>query len=91
MKTGSKNQKRMEELFPMVFDTVKKIIVDQLDVDEDKVVSGAVIQEDLGADSLDVVDLVMSLEEEFDIEIPDEAVQNIKTVGDIVKYIEDNQ
>lgn len=86
-----KIQERMEELFPMVFDTVKKIIVDQLDVDEDKVVSGAVIQEDLGADSLDVVDLVMSLEEEFDIEIPDEAVQNIKTVGDIVKYIEDNQ
>ncbi len=75
----------------MVFDTVKKIIVDQLDVDEEKVVSGAVIQEDLGADSLDVVDLVMSLEEEFDMEIPDEAVQNIKTVGDIVKYIEDNQ
>ena len=47
--------------------------------------------EDLGADSLDVVDLVMSLEEEFDIEIPDEAVEGIKTVGDIVKYIEDNQ
>ena len=47
------------------------------------------ITEDLGADSLDVVDLVMSLEEEFDTEIPDEEVENIKTVGDIVKYIED--
>ncbi|MCM1524311.1 MAG: acyl carrier protein [Ruminococcus sp.] len=75
----------------MVFDKVKEIIADQLDVDADSVVSGAVIQDDLGADSLDVVDLVMSLEEEFDVEIPDEAVANIKTVGDIVKYIEDNQ
>ncbi len=75
----------------MVFDKVKEIIVDQLDVDADKVTNGANIQDDLGADSLDVVDLVMSLEEEFDIEIPDEAVEDIKTVGDIVKYIEDNQ
>ena len=74
----------------MVFDKVKEIIVEQLDVDADKVVTGANIQDDLGADSLDVVDLVMSLEEEFDIEIPDEAVENIKTVGDIVKYIEEN-
>ncbi|MGN0600572.1 MAG: acyl carrier protein [Oscillospiraceae bacterium] len=75
----------------MVFDKVKELIVEQLDVDEDNVTSGASIQDDLGADSLDVVDLVMSLEEEFDIEIPDDAVENIKTVGDIVKYIEDNQ
>ncbi len=75
----------------MVFDKVKEIIVDQLDVDADKVTAGANIQDDLGADSLDVVDLVMNLEEEFDIEIPDEAVEGIKTVGDIVKYIEDNQ
>lgn len=75
----------------MVFDKVREIIVDQLDVDADKVTNGANIQDDLGADSLDVVDLVMSLEEEFDIEIPDEAVEGIKTVGDIVKYIEDNQ
>ena len=71
-----------------VFDKVKEIIVDQLDVDADKVTNGANIQDDLGADSLDVVDLVMSLEEEFDIEIPDEAVEGIKTVGDIVSYIE---
>ncbi len=75
----------------MVFDKVKEIIVEQLDVDADKVTTDANIQDDLGADSLDVVDLVMSLEEEFDIEIPDEAVESIKTVGDIVKYIEDNQ
>lgn len=75
----------------MVFDKVKSIIIEQLDVDDDKVTVAASIQEDLGADSLDLVDLVMSFEEEFDMEIPDEAVENIKTVGDIVKYIEDNQ
>lgn len=75
----------------MVFDKVKEIIVEQLDVDAEKVTTNANIQDDLGADSLDVVDLVMSLEEEFDVEIPDEAVEGIKTVGDIVKYIEDNQ
>lgn len=74
----------------MVFDKIKDIIVDQLDVDEDKVTMEASITEDLGADSLDVVDLVMSLEEEFDVEIPDDAVENVKTVGDIVKYVEDN-
>lgn len=74
----------------LVFDKVKDIIVDQLDVDEDKVKMEASITEDLGADSLDVVDLVMSLEEEFDVEIPDDQVENVKTVGDIVKYIEDN-
>ncbi len=75
----------------MVFDKLKGIIIEQLDVDEDKVTMTANIQDDLGADSLDVVDLVMSIEDEFGIEIPDEAVENIKTVGDIVKYIEDNQ
>lgn len=74
----------------MVFDKVKAIVVDQLDVDEDKVTMTASITDDLGADSLDVVDLVMSLEEEFDIEMPDDQVENIKTIGDIVKFIEDN-
>ncbi len=73
-----------------IFEKVKSIIVDQLDVDEDKVVELANIQDDLGADSLDVVDLVMSFEEEFEVEIPDDQIENIKTVGDIVKYIEDN-
>lgn len=73
----------------MVFDKVKKIIVDQLDVEEDKVTEAASITDDLGADSLDVVDLVMSFEEEFDIEIPDDRVEKIKTVGDIVKFIEE--
>ncbi|MBO5577317.1 MAG: acyl carrier protein [Ruminococcus sp.] len=72
----------------MVFDKIKSIIVDQLDADEADVTMEANIQDDLGADSLDVVDLVMNIEEDFDIEIPDEDVENIKTVGDIVKYIE---
>lgn len=72
----------------MVFDKIKDIIVEQLDVEEDAVTMEASITEDLVADSLDVVDLVMSIEESFDVEIPDEEVENIKTVGDIVKYIE---
>ena len=73
----------------MIFDKVKDILVDQLDCEEDKVTMEASITDVLGADSLDIVDLVMSLEEEFDVEIPDDQVENIKTVGDIVKYIED--
>lgn len=75
----------------MVFDKVKDIIVDQLDADEDAVKMEAVITDDLGADSLDVVDLVMAIEDEFEMEIPDEAVEKIKTVGDIVSYIESKQ
>lgn len=74
----------------MVFEKVKSIIVDQLDVDESAVTEASNIQDDLGADSLDIVDLVMSFEEEFDLEIPDEHVEKIKTVGDIVKFIEEN-
>ena len=74
----------------MIFDKVKESLVDQLDVEDEKVTMEASIIDDLGADSLDLVDLVMSLEEEFDVEIPDEQVENIKTVSDIVKYIEDN-
>ena len=75
----------------MIFDKVKDLVVDQLDADEDKVTLDANIQDDLGADSLDVVDLVMAIEDEFSIEIPEDQVENIKTIGDIVKYIEDNQ
>ena len=73
----------------MIFEKVKQIIVEQLDVEEDKVTLDANIQDDLGADSLDIVDLVMSFEEEFDLEIPDDQVENIKTVGDVVKFVED--
>lgn len=75
----------------MVFEKVRDILVDQLDVDEDTVTMEASITADLGADSLDVVDLVMSLEEEFECEIPDDEIENIKTVGDVVKYIEEHQ
>lgn len=76
--------------FKMVFEKVKKILIDQLDADEDAVVAEASIMEDLGADSLDIADIIMSVEEEFDIEVPDEQLANIKTVGDMVKYIEEN-
>ncbi len=73
----------------MVFEKVKAILVAQLDAEEDDITMDTNIAEDLGADSLDIVDLVMSLEEEFDTEIPDEEIENIKTVGDVVKYIEE--
>ena len=75
----------------MVFDKVKELISEQLDVKADDITEASTIQDDLGADSLDVVDLVMALEDEFDVEIPEDQVENIKTVGDIVKFIEDKQ
>ena len=74
-----------------VFDKVKELISEQLDVKADDITEASNIQDDLGADSLDVVDLVMALEDEFDVEIPEDQVENIKTVGDIVKFIEDKQ
>ncbi len=74
----------------MVFEKVREILCDQLDLEEDKVTMDSDIVEDFEADSLDVVDLVMSLEDEFNIEIPDEEIENIKTVGDVVRYIEEN-
>lgn len=72
----------------MVFDKVKEIVAERLDVTDDEITMEAVITDDLGADSLDVVDLVMDLEDAFSIEIPDEAMADIKTIGDIVAYIE---
>ena len=72
-----------------IFEQVKKILCDQLDLEEEQVTEEAEVIEDLGADSLDIVDLVMTLEEEFDTEIPDEDIENLRTVGDIVKYIEE--
>lgn len=74
----------------MVFEKIKKILGEQLDANENDITMNTSIADDLGADSLDFVDLVMTIEEEFDVEIPDEAVSNVKTVGDIVKYIENN-
>ena len=72
-----------------IFDKLKELVVDQLGVEEDEVTMEASMQDDLGADSLDLVDLVMSVEEEFGVKVADEDLENIKTVGDIVNYIED--
>ena len=74
----------------MVFEKVRAILCSQLDVDEDTVTMESRIIDDLGADSLDLADLVMSLEDEFDLEVPDEDVEKIKTIGDLVGYIEKN-
>lgn len=71
----------------MEFEKVKEIIAEQLGVDEDAVTMEASFTDDLGADSLDVVELVMALEEEFEMEIPDEDAEKISTVGDAVSYI----
>ncbi len=69
------------------FERVKKVVVKQLEVSEDQVTETASFVDDLGADSLDVVELVMGLEEEFDIEIPDEDAEKIATVGNAIEYI----
>jgi acyl carrier protein len=74
-----------------VEEKVKQIIVEQLQVDEAEVTPGASFQEDLGADSLDVVELVMQFEEAFDLEIPDEDAEKIKTVKDAIDYIEKHE
>ena len=74
-----------------VFDRVKEIIVEQLDVEESQITMEASFRDDLEADSLDVVELVMELEDEFDLEIADEEAENINTVGDAVNFIENNQ
>ncbi|MCP5081188.1 MAG: acyl carrier protein [Rhizobiales bacterium] len=73
-----------------VLERVSKIVVEHLGVDKDKVAEGASFIDDLGADSLDTVELVMAFEEEFSIEIPDDAAENIQTVGDACKFIKEN-
>jgi acyl carrier protein len=73
-----------------ILDKVKAVVVDQLNVEEDEVVDDASFIDDLGADSLGIVELVMALEEEFGVSIPDEAAEGIKTVGDAVSYIKAN-
>ncbi len=75
----------------MVFEKIRAIIAAQFDVDEDSITMATGIADDLGADSLDVVEVLMSIEDEFDVEIPDEAIETIKTIGDLVNYIESNQ
>lgn len=75
----------------MVFERIKEILADQLDAAADTMTMESDIANDLGADSLDVVELLMAIEDEFDVEIPDEEIENIKTIGDLVKYIEANK
>ncbi len=74
----------------MVLEKVKVILSEQFDVEEDTITPETDLQADLGADSLDVVDLLMSIEDEFEIEVPDEEIENIRTVGELVSYIEAN-
>lgn len=73
-----------------VAERVKKIVVEHLSVEADKVTENANFIDDLGADSLDIVELVMAFEEEFNVEIPDDAAETIQTVGDAVKFLEKN-
>ena len=72
------------------FERVQKIICEQLEIDSHLVTEEASMSGDLGADSLDLVDLSMSIEEEFNLEVPDDVLDHVRTVGDIVKFIEDN-
>ncbi len=74
----------------MIFEKVREIIVDQLGVEEDEVAMESSFIDDLGADSLDIVELIMALEEEFDLEIPDEEAEKITIVSDVVEYIKNN-
>jgi acyl carrier protein len=81
----------MSNVTSSVFERVKKVIVEQLSVDEAEVTPEANFTQDLGADSLDTVELVMAFEEEFGTEIPDEEAEKIQTVNDAVSFIEKNQ
>ena len=74
----------------MVFEKLKEILAEQLDVDSDSITKDSMLIEDLGADSLDAIDIVMSVEDEFKIEVHDEIIEKIETVGDMLNYIENN-
>lgn len=74
----------------MVFEKIRAILAEQLDVDENSITAESLIVEDLGADSLDAIDIVMSVEEEFGIEVPDEIVEKMESVNDIVTFVENN-
>ena len=74
----------------MIVDKIKSILAEQLDVDVEELTLETDIARDLNADSLDVVEILMSLEDEFSVEIPDEEIENIKTVGDLISYIENH-
>ncbi len=72
----------------MIFERIKELIVEELNVPVEKIAMEARLAEDLGADSIDAVELIMKIEDEFELQVSDEEAQNIKTVGDLVKYIE---
>lgn len=74
----------------MIFEKIKAMLAEQLNADEDEMTLDTNIAKDLGADSLDVVELLMSIEDEFEVEIPDEEIENIRTIGELVDYIQNN-
>ena len=74
-----------------ILEKVKEVIVEQLGVEEDSINMDTSFIDDLGADSLDIVELIMTLEEEFDIQIPDTEAEKVSTVGDVIEYIKNNQ
>lgn len=71
------------------FERIRELLAEQLDIEAETITPESSILDDFGADSLDVVDMVMSLEDEFGVEVPDEAVEGLKTVGDVVRYVEE--
>jgi len=73
----------------MEFEKIKEVLVEQFGISEDEITMESSIMEDLGADSLDLVELIMALEQEFDVEIPDDEAEKIKTVGDAVNYVKE--
>lgn len=73
-----------------MFEQIRAILCEQLDLEEDAVTMDSDIMEDFDADSLDLADLVMTMEDEFHLEVPDEEIEKFRTVGDIVRYVEDN-
>ncbi len=75
----------------MVFEKLREMISEQLEISEELITLESDLMEDFDADSLDLVDLVMSIEDEFGVEVPEEAVEELKTVGDVVKFIEENK
>lgn len=74
----------------MIFDEVKEILADQLDIDPETIEMTSNLQTDLGADSLDAIDIVMSIEDQYGIEVPDSVIENMRSVEDIVSFIENN-
>jgi acyl carrier protein len=90
-RAGANSEKTEEGSMSETADRVKKIVVEHLGVEQDKVTEDASFIDDLGADSLDIVELVMAFEEEFSVEIPDDAAEKISTVKDAIDYIEQNK